>query len=169
MRALRAQVPTCLACLRAQVSTCLARFRTHVPLYIVCLHAHLPRCLACVRAHVPTCLACSRANVSYVLTCQLPTCLRAIASNNKNKFSMTFFIRFEIKLYIKNARAGISLETSILRIQLYITAFSLTRRKPLTALYNKMVCVLVEAIFKLLINSGRWILDIFHLGYLINK
>ena len=33
---------------------------------------------------------------------------------------------------MKSVRAGMSLETSILRIQLHIPAFSLTRRKPLT-------------------------------------
>ena len=37
-----------------------------------------------------------------------------------------------MKLYMKSAPAGMSLETSILRIQWYIPAISLTRRKPLT-------------------------------------
>ena len=37
-----------------------------------------------------------------------------------------------MKLYMKSAAAGMFLEASILRIQLYIPAFSLTRGKPLT-------------------------------------
>ena len=78
LRALRTHVPTCLACLRAIVPTCLA-----------CLRDHVPKCAACLRTHVPTCLACfawSRANVLCV-----PTCSRAITTNNKNKFSITCF------------------------------------------------------------------------------
>ena len=49
-RALRAYVPTCLAC----------------------LHGHVPSCLACSRANVPCvlmCLTCSRAKMPCVLTC----------------------------------------------------------------------------------------------------
>ena len=65
-----------------------------------------------------------------------------------------------------------SLETSIFRIQLYIPAFSLTRRKPLTDAitnflqYNGLVCFskTLRAIFELLINSGRYTLRIFQLG-----
>ena len=41
LRALRAHVPTCLACLRA-----------HVPTGLAYLRAHVPTCLACLRAHV---------------------------------------------------------------------------------------------------------------------
>ena len=77
---------------------------------------------------------------------------------------------------MKSARAGMSRETSIFRIQLYIPAFSLTRRKPLTGamtdvLQQNGLCFTktLGAIFKLLINSARWIVHIFQLGYLINK
>ena len=41
---------------------------------------------------------------------------------------------------MKSARqAGMSLETFILRIQLYIPAFSLTRKKPLTVAMTNFV------------------------------
>ena len=40
---------------------------------------------------------------------------------------------------MQSARAGMSLETSILRIQLYIPTFSFTRWKPLTgAMINSL-------------------------------
>ena len=86
----------------------------------------VPYVLTCQRALRATCL---RADASYVLTCScanmlcvltyscvnvlcMPKCLRAITSNNKNKFSMTVLLRFlvlfvsfffwEIKLFIKS-------------------------------------------------------------------
>ena len=58
LRALRAHVPTCLAC-----------FRAHLPMCLACLCAHMPTCLACLRAEVHCVLTCSRANLSCVLTC----------------------------------------------------------------------------------------------------
>ena len=85
-------------------------------------------------ANVSCVLMCSRANVPCVLTCSpanvpcVPTYSRAIASNNKNKFSMACFNKifgtfslsssYEVKLYMKSARqARMSLETFILRMQ----------------------------------------------------
>ena len=44
--ALRAHVPTCLACLW-----------THVPTFVVCLQAHVLTCLTYLRAHVSTILS----------------------------------------------------------------------------------------------------------------
>ena len=98
-------MPTCLACLCAHVLTCLACLRTHLPTCLVCLRAPMPTCFACLRAHVPTCLAClhaqwQRALRAYVLTRQLalralrayvPTCSRAVTTNNKNNFSTICF------------------------------------------------------------------------------
>ena len=57
LSALRAHVPTFLACLCARVATCLA-------------------CLTCSRANVPCVLTCSRGNVPCVLC--VPTCSRDI-------------------------------------------------------------------------------------------
>ena len=61
LRALRAHVPTCLACLHAYVATCLACLRAHMPTCLACLRAHVPKCLACLRAKV---LSCKRASSS---------------------------------------------------------------------------------------------------------
>ena len=66
LRALRAHVPTCLACLRDYVPTCLACLRAHVP---TCLHDHVP----CV-------LKCSNANVLISLHASVLTCERASSS-----------------------------------------------------------------------------------------
>ena len=78
--------------------------KTNLLNYFACLRAHISTCLTCWRAHVPTCLACFCAQVVQGLTCSpanVPTCSRAITSNNKNKFSMmfpwifgTFFLSF---------------------------------------------------------------------------
>ena len=71
LRALRAHLPTCLACLRA----------------------HVPTCLACLRAHVPTCLACLRAHVPCVLC--VPTCSRDITKINfQQQVFLTFLLLF---------------------------------------------------------------------------
>ena len=85
-RALRAYVPTFLACLRANVSCVLTCSRA--------LRAHVPMCLACLRGYMITCscLACSRVNVPCVLC--VPTRSRAIITNDKYKFSMTCFPYF---------------------------------------------------------------------------
>ena len=148
LRALRAHVSMCLVYLRANVSCVLTYSRANVSCVLT-----WSRVLC---AYVPTCLPCLRANVSYVLTClrvNVPcvlTCSRAITSNNKKKFSVTYFpeildtfslsFSYEIKLYMKSAwRAGMSLETSILRTQLYVPAYSLTRRKPLTGAMTTFV------------------------------
>ena len=73
----------------AHVQTCRACLRAHVPTFLVCLSALVSACLACLRAHVPTCFACSRGNVPCMLC--VPTCSRAITTNDKNKFSITCF------------------------------------------------------------------------------
>ena len=58
-----------------------------------------------------------------------------------------------MELYMKSAAAGMSLEASILRIQLYIPAFSLTRGKPLTGAmtnflqWNGLIYVKFESYF----------------------
>ena len=116
LHVLRAHVLRCLACLRAHVLTCLACLCAHVPRCLECLRVHVPTCLRCLRNHVSAYLTCSRANVPCMITrgranvLYVPTCLRTITSNNKNRFSMTFFIQIvgtfslyfscEIKLYI---------------------------------------------------------------------
>ena len=111
--ALRAYMPACLACFGAHVPTCLAYLRTHMPVCLACLRAHIPSCLAylhahvsmcfvCSHPHVPMCLAylhanmitfsclkCARVNVPCVLC--VPTCSRAITTNDKRRFSITWF------------------------------------------------------------------------------
>ena len=70
LRALRAHVPTCLACLRAHLSTCPA-----------CLHAYMLTCQCALRAYM---LMCQRALRAQVLMCQralrafVVTCHRAL-------------------------------------------------------------------------------------------
>ena len=51
-------------------------------------HAYVPTCLACLRTHVTTYLLCLCAHVPCV-PC-VPTCSRAVTSNNKNK-SLTVY------------------------------------------------------------------------------
>ena len=114
--ALRAYVLTCLACLRGHVLTCLACLCAQVP---ILLRAYVLTYLACLRAKVPCVLTCLRANVLSVLTycssrAYVPTCLvclRAYVSKQKQSFQWHVFLRFEIKLYMKSAQAGMSLET----------------------------------------------------------
>ena len=92
LHALRAHMPTCLACLHA-----------HVPCVLTCSHANVPCMLTCSNANVPCVLTYSCANMSCVLMCQralhafcayMPTCSRAITTNNKNKFSINVFLTF---------------------------------------------------------------------------
>ena len=82
------------------VLTCQRALRVFVSTYQRALRAHVLTCQHVLRAHVPTFLACSRANVSCVSTCSrtslpcalcVPTCSRAITTNNKAKFSITCF------------------------------------------------------------------------------
>ena len=55
-------------------------------------------------------------------------------------FALFVCLSPEIKLYMKSSRqAGMLLETIILRIQLYIPVFSLSRQKPLTAAMTTFV------------------------------
>ena len=61
LRALRAHVPTCLACLRANVLTC---SRVNVPCVLACF--------ACLLANIPCVLKCSYANVFVCLPANVP-------------------------------------------------------------------------------------------------
>ena len=101
LRALRSHVQTCFPCLRALVPACLV--------------AYLPKCQCTLRVYV---LTCQRALRAYVLTCQrvlgaymlmyqralrafrayVPTCSRAITTNNKNNCSICFPYIFLIVL-----------------------------------------------------------------------
>ena len=71
-------VPYVLPCQRA--------LRAYVPTFLACLRAHVPTRLVCLLAHVPCVLTCSRANVScmstwlhdQVLMPRVPTCQRAL-------------------------------------------------------------------------------------------
>ena len=114
-----------------------------VPHVLTCqrvLCAYVPTHPACLRAHELTCLACSRTNVSYMLTCQraLRACVLKFQTT-KASFQWHVFLRFGIKLYMKKIRARMSLETFILRIQLNIPAFYLTRRKSLEGAMTNFV------------------------------
>ena len=94
LRALRAHMPTCLACLLAHVPTCLRALRDYVLTCLACVRAHVPTCLACLGVYVATYLACLGAHVPTCLPCfgaHVPTCSRAITTNNKNKFSIICF------------------------------------------------------------------------------
>ena len=132
MRALRAYVLMCLACPRG-----------NVPCVLTCSYASVSCVITCSRVSVPCMLMCSHGNVSCVLTyssanafgmlmcsrvempCVLfsPTCLRAITTNNKNKFSVTWFP------YIFGAWNKTVVHSSIF----------LTRRKPLTGAMTNVV------------------------------
>ena len=109
LRALRAYVPTCLACLRFFALCVLTCSHANESCVLICSRANVPcTCKAHSRAQVATCLACSRAQVltclvslrAHVITwslanisCMLcvPTCSRALTTNDKDKFSMKFF------------------------------------------------------------------------------
>ena len=81
-------VLTCqrVSCLRANVPMWFAWLLTRVSKSFACFCTHMSRCPACSRAHVLACFKRSCVNVFCV-----PTCSRAITSNNKYKFSMTCF------------------------------------------------------------------------------
>ena len=83
----RANVPYLLTCLRAHVPTCLVCLGAHVSTCFPSSLANVPSVLTYLRAHVLCILICSCSNVSSV-----PKCYRAITSNSKNKFSVTYFI-----------------------------------------------------------------------------
>ena len=127
---LRAHVPTCLACLSAHVLTCLTCLRPRMPCVLMCSGANS---LACLRAHVPCVLTCQSALRTYLLTCQcafrahilflaclranlscVPSCLRV---QTKTSFQWHVFLRFEIKLYMKSAQAGMYREVSRIWMQ----------------------------------------------------
>ena len=104
LHTLRAHEPTCLACLCVLVSTCLECLRAYLLTclawlyalaYLVCSSANVSCVLTSLRTRVLCMLSCSLAKVPYVLTpvsmsC-MPTCSRAITSDNKNYFSITCF------------------------------------------------------------------------------
>ena len=129
-----------LTCSRVNVPCVL---RAYVPMRLTCLRAHVPTCFVCSSANVSVCLTCSRVNMLCVLTYScvnvlcMPKCLRAITSNNKNKFSMTVLLRFLVLFvsffFLRNKtvyqkyiqQAGMSLKIFTLRIQYCIPAFPL--------------------------------------------
>ena len=82
LRALRARVPTCLACLYVYLVYVVTWSHAHasranVPCVLACWHGILPCVLTCSRF---TCLAYSRANVSHVSFCaHVSTCLACFA------------------------------------------------------------------------------------------
>ena len=120
-------VLTCLACLRADEPTCLACLPAHVPTYLVCLCAHVLTCFACSRAHMPTCLASLHAHAlrAHVLTyLAWFACLRALTTNNKDKFSIIYLIIFCFFLWNKIVAHS---------------CISLTSQKPLTGVMTNFV------------------------------
>ena len=99
----RANVPCVLMCSGANSLACL---RAHVPCVLTCqsaLRTYLLTCQCAFRAHILF-LACLRANLSCVISC--------LRVQTKTSFQWHVFLRFEIKLYMKSAQAGMSLETS---------------------------------------------------------
>ena len=122
-RALRAHVPTYLACLRAHVPTCLLCSRAHA---LTCSHAHVPTCLACLRVHVLQLQITKTSFQWYVL-------LRFLV------LLLWFFPLEKETLYKKrttsrNVSKRISFENSV--VHSYI---SLARRKPLTGATTNFV------------------------------
>ena len=98
-----ANVPCVLMCSRANALACL---RAHVFCMLTCqsaLRTYLLTCQCAFRAHILF-LACLRANLSCVISC--------LRVQTKTSFQWHVFLRFEIKLYMKSAQAGMSLETS---------------------------------------------------------
>ena len=83
---MRANVPTCPRALCAYVLRCP---RALHPYMLKCLHvscAYMLTCQRVLRAYGLTCQRALRAFRAYV-----PTCSGAIATNNKNKFSIICF------------------------------------------------------------------------------
>ena len=123
-------MPCVLTCSRANVLYVLPCQRA--------LRAYVLTCQCVLRAHAPYALTCSHANVLCV-----PTFLRAITSNNKNKFSMKCFTQifgtFSLSFYLwnktvyekcttsKSVSKNIYFENSVVHLSI-----PLTRRKPLT-------------------------------------
>ena len=146
-------VLTCLACLRADEPTCLACLPAHVPTDLVCLRAHVPTCFACSRAHMPTCLASLHAHAlrAHVLTYLARfACLRALTTNNKDKFSIIYLIIFCFFLWNKIVAHS---------------CISLTSQKPLTGIklctikwFDFCLNITLRFIFKWLIKHERWII-----------
>ena len=108
----------CLACLCAHVSMCFTCFRAYVVTCFACLCAHVITC---------SCLACSRVNVTRVLC--VPTCSRAITTNDKYKFSITCFLTFLWLFFV----FFLWNETVV------YSCISLTSQKPLTGAMTNFV------------------------------
>ena len=143
-----------LTCSRVNVPCVL---RAYVPMRLTCLRAHVPTCFVCSSANVSACLTCSRVNMLCVLTYScvnvlcMPKCLRAITSNNKNKFSMTVLLRFLVLFvsffFLRNKtvyqkyiqQAGMSLKNIYFENSVLHSGISLTRRKSLTGAITKLV------------------------------
>ena len=118
LRALRAHVPTGLACLRVHVPKCHLCLRAHLSTYLVCLRANVPCVFTCPSGNLSCVLTCSGVNVSCLHKCSranmpcLLKCSRDISSNNKNKFFGDMFyldfwyyflpLSWEIKRYMKS-------------------------------------------------------------------
>ena len=81
-RALRALVPSMLACLRALVPACPNFWCALVPLMLACHRALVPACLNSWRALVPSMSACPRAHIFGVPSCL--RCWRALVSSGLN-------------------------------------------------------------------------------------
>ena len=79
-------VLTCQRVLRTYVHTCQRGLHAYVLTCQCVLRAYVLTCQCVLCAHVPMFLMCLRANLPCV-----PTCLCALTSNNKNKFSMACF------------------------------------------------------------------------------
>ena len=120
----------CLTCPRANVLFVLTCSRENVPCVLMCSRANVScvltltreTCLACLRAHVPTCLVCFSCLHTYLRT-YVPTYLRAITANKKNKFSIICFTYIFVivlsSFFVWNKTVTHS-------------CIALTRRKPLT-------------------------------------
>ena len=72
----------------------LCALRAHVPTYLACLRAYVLTCKRDLRAYVVTCqpavvLTCSRPNMPCLLYVRM--CSRAITLNDRDKFSITCF------------------------------------------------------------------------------
>ena len=69
LHALRAFIPTCLACLLSHVPTCLWYLRAHVPTCLACLLARVFTCQRALHGYVLACQRSLSALSTYVLTC----------------------------------------------------------------------------------------------------
>ena len=133
---LRAHVPTCSRALCAYVLTCPHALH---PYMLKCLRASCAYVLTCLRAFCAYMLTYQRLLRAYGLTCQralgafrpyVPTCSRAIATNNKNEVSI---IRFTYILVITLSFLFLW-NKSVIQF-----CIALTRCKPLTGAMTNFV------------------------------